>query len=637
MNDSVGAKSKMPVGALGFAVATIYVVLNMLATQLSITPRFDFTEDMLFTLSAGTRLTLSRMETPITLHVFISSRLIREVPIFASQARNAHRLINEMVRVSKGKLSVQDHRPEPFSEAEDHALSLGLQGVPIDRYGETVYFGIAAVNDLGEAERIPFLETDREMLLEYDLVKILDSLANPVQKVVGVMSSLPILGNLQAQMGGLPTVPWSIGARLNSRYELFTMPPTVDYLPSSVDTMLVVHPTDLNMRSVYELEQFLFRGGRALIFLDPKADSLLGESPDSISTSTSGLRPLLDHWGISVVPGKLLGDRSLALKVNAGSQSQPIPEDHLIWVGVTPQTMSQTHPAVARLSGVNLASSGVIMREDGSAMFLEPLIESTENSGLIDVSAATGLRPDVLGIQAQFRPDPVTYVMAAQLTGDVTTAFPDGPPAPTVPDDDLNAPHLVRSDGTISVILVADSDMLDDRFWVQKQQFFGREVEREIAGNGQFVMNALGFLVGGDALSELRARANIRRPLERMQHLEQKAQERYQRTETELQERLAEIQSEIDRLEGISARKDDLTGRANVTAFLSDSESVELESLRESILTIRQGLRSVQRQLRQDVERLERWLQFFNIGLAPILICVGGITFGMWIRRRRSI
>ena len=56
--------------------------------------------------------------------------------------------------------------------------------------------------------------------------------------------------------------------------------------------------------------------------------------------------------------------------------------------------------------------------------------------------------------------------------------------------------------------------MLDDRVWVQSQDFFGQRVVVPIANNGDFVANAVDVLAGGEDLIGLRSRGTAARPFE---------------------------------------------------------------------------------------------------------------------------
>lgn len=634
------------VSLLGVALAAVlYVAVNALVNIAAPAgARVDVTEDSLYTLSEGTHATLGRIDEPVELHFFLSERLGREVPFYASYGRRVRDLLVEIAAASTGRIIVHEHDPEPFSDDEDLAVSLGVQGIPVDRGGELGYFGLAGTNSVDDTEVIPFFQPEREALLEYDLARMIHALSNPEPTVIGVMGSLPIMGDMRAGMQGGVLVPWAIGRHLKASFDVVNLPESIDALPSELGVMMVVHPRAMNERAVYELEQFLFRGGRAVLFIDPKAESDPSQGAGGTSTSAGGIQPLFERWGIRVPEGKLVADRSMALRINAGSAARPVPADYLLWLGVSGEHMASDDPVTSQLPPLNLASAGHIVRESGSPLTLEPLISSSRNSSLMDAGEVRGSRPDVLGLLDRFAPDDRMYVMAARLTGDLATAFPNGPPPRMIERtaQELAAnpdpPQLMRSDGPVNIVLVADSDLLEDRFWLRKQQFFGREVEEEIAGNGDFVINVLGNLAGSDELLGLRSRGVSQRPFERVREIERRAQRHLQDKERELQDKLEETQGKIAELEGVRTTKDPATGEMKVEVSLTSEQRVAVEALRSEMLSIRRQLRAVQRGLRADVERLESWLQFANIGLVPIIVSVVAVMLVTMrlVRRRRN-
>ena len=623
--------------------AVLYVSVNVLFNVSAPQVRLDVTEDGLFTLSEGTLATIGRIDEPIELHFFLSGHLGREVPFYASYGVRVRELLTEIAAASGGKVILREHDPEPFSRGEELAVSFGVQGVPVESGGELAYFGLAGTNSVDDIETVPFFQPEREMLLEYDVARMIHALSDPEPTLVGVMGSLPVMGDMHAQAQGGVLVPWAIARHLKAGFDTIHLPESIDDLPKSVDVMMVVHPRAMSDRAIYELEQFLFRGGRALLFLDPKAESDTSVGPQGASSSTGGLGSLLRKWGIEVPDRRLVGDRSMALTINAGTAARPVPAEFLVWLGASSENMAQDDPVTARLPSLNLASAGFIRRVESSPLALEPLITSGRDSAPIDVDAVRGLRPDVLGLLNRFRPDGDAYVIGARLTGDVATAFPDGPPPRTVAKTTAKLAtgpdprQLTRSLRPINVILVADADLLEDRFWLRKREFFGREVEETIAGNADFVVNALGNLAGSDALLKLRSRGVSQRPFARIRALERDAQSRFREKERELQDKLRETQEKIAGLEGVRTAEDALTGERRVEVSLTDGQRVEVEALRGQMLSIRRQLHAVRRSLRENVERLEAWLRFANIGFVPMVLSVVAILVGLvrMARRRR--
>lgn len=613
----------------------LYVAVNTLFNLMPSVVRLDVTEDGLYTLSQGTHRILAGIDEPVELHFFASEQLGREAPFYASYGRRIRELLVEIMVASGGKIILREYAPKPFSDDEDRAVSLGIQGIPVDQNEGLAYFGLAGVNAVDDVDSIPFFQPDQEALLEYHLARMIYRLSNVNPTVVGVISSLPIMGDMSDQAAGGVLVPWEIGNRLKENYDVVNLPESIDALPAGIDVLMIVHPRALSARAIYEIEQFLFRGGRAILFIDPKAESDVSLGLDDTSASTDGLQPLLKHWGVRVADGQLVGDRSLALRINAGSVAQPVPADFLVWLGVAGDNMSQTDPVTSRLFGLNLASAGFITRESNSSFTVEPLIFSSPNSSPVATEKVRGAIPDVMGLLEGFKPDQKTYVMAARLTGNATTAFAEGAPAQTIKrtgrELTQNPPpaQLMESGSPVNVIVVADSDLLADRFWLRKRQFFGREVAEPIAGNADFVVNALGHLAGSDALLTLRTRGLSRRPFERVRALQRQAESRLQDRERVLRNKLKEIQDNIAGLEGVRTVKDAESGKIKVDVSLTGEQRAQLESLRRDMLSIRQQLRAVQRGLREDVENMETWLQFINIGLVPVIVSAIAVALGI--------
>lgn len=633
------------VSPAGLVVAAVlYLALNTLFDVSIPAARIDLTEDKLFTLSKGTHVTIEKIDEPIEVHYFFSEQLGRTQPAYAAYARRVSELLGEIATASHGKIIVHEHNPEAFSRGADLAVSLGIQGVPVNQEGALAYFGLAAVNSVDEVELIPFFQPERENLLEYDLVQIIHALSDPQPTVVGVMSSLPILGDMQARMQGRGSPPWAIAQQLRASFELLSLPQSLDDVPTGVKVMMIVHPRALNERTMYALEQFLFRGGHAMMFIDPKSESDVTVGPNELSTSAGSLARLFEQWGIEVPQGLLVGDRSLASKVNAGTAQQVIAADYVVWQTIRSDNMTQEDPVTSQLPVIRIASPGYIVRRADSPLLVQPLLFSTKDSAAVKVEDVRGITPDILGLLKSFKADDQSYVMAARLTGEAQSAFPLGPPPRVIERSAAEqaatpgAEQIMRAKGPINVILVTDSDLLDDSFWQRTQTVYGREVKQAIASNADFVVNAISNLAGGDQLIGLRSRGVSQRPFERVVRLQREAELRLRDKERALQDKLKQAQLKVAQLKGVQTRTDANTGALAVDVSLTSEQSNEMERLRGEIIASRQQLRGVQRGLREDVDSLQIWLQFLNIGLVPLLVAFIAVVLAAWgaLRRRRA-
>jgi len=625
-------------------IALMLISVNIIAGRL-FAWRLDLTGEHLYTLSRGTQQTLARIEEPITLRFYYSNRLADEVPSYGVYAQRVRELLDQYVAAAHGKIRLEVYNPLPFSDAEDRAVAFGLQGVPLDVAGEQVYFGLAATNSTDDQQVIAFFQPERERFLEYDLTKLVHSLAFPKKTVVGLITTLPLEGDMMAMMRGRPAEPMAIMEQLQQLDTVKPLAADIDAIPPDVDVLMLVHPQSLSDKTLFAIDQFVMKGGKALIFVDPLSE-LQASHPSQLnppgSPSASNLERLFKSWGFEVPANTVAGDRRAAQRVGVpGSRGGTRPLDYIAWLNLKADNLNRTDMITADLSHVMLASSGIIQPTEGAKTTVEPLITTSPDSTKIPAEKLTGL-PDVASLLAEFKPDNKSYILAAHVTGTADTAFPDGPPKPPEPakseakegeaappsPEPPAAEWVKQSAKPINVVVVADTDMLDDRFWLQKQEFFGQRVLVPTANNGDFVANAIEVLAGGDDLVGLRSRGTSARPFEVVERIQGEAQARYSDKERALQAKLKDTQAKLAGLTG----KD----QANAPASLSAEETKAIEEFRADMVQTRRQLRDVQAALRSDIGHLKTGFEFLDIALIPIIVAAAAIILGALRLRRRS-
>ena len=186
--------------------------------------------------------------------------------------------------------------------------------------------------------------------------------------------------------------------------------------------------------------------------------------------------------------------------------------------------------------------------------------------------------------------------------------------------------------------MVADVDLLEDRFWVQVQNFFGQRMAIPTSGNADFVVNALDNLSGNEALIGLRSRGQTARPFGLVRDIQLEASRRYRDKERLLEERLAETEKKLADLEtkGGGQAGEGAAMSTPVEVILSPEQQAAIEEFRTEMLDIRAQLREVQHALRRDIDTLGAWLKFINIVLAPLMIALGALSLALWRRRRTA-
>jgi ABC-type uncharacterized transport system involved in gliding motility auxiliary subunit len=621
--------------------ALVCIALLLIAANIVIgrffTARIDLTAEHLYTLSPGTRHTLAKIAEPITLRLYYSNRLGDEVPAYGVYAQRVRELLDQYVAAANGRIRLETYNPQPFSDVEDRAVAFGLQAVPLDSEGDQVYFGLAATNSTDDQQVIPFFSPERERFLEYDLTKLVHSLAVPKRTVVGLISSLPLQGDMMAAMQGRPSQPMAVMDQLQQLDKVEPLGAGIDAIPADVDVLMLVHPQNLPPKTLFAIDQFVLKGGKALVFVDPHSE-LQAAQPSQMnppgSPTSSNLTPLFKAWGFEMLPNVVAGDRTAAQQVSVpvpGRGEEPL--DYIAWLDLKAANLNRDDMITADLSHITMASAGILEPLLGAKTTFEPLISTSADSTKIPADKLNGL-PDVAGLLANFRPDGKRYVLAAHVTGPAQTAFPNGPPqAPEAPTSKpgaakpATAKWLKAAARPINVVVVADTDILDDRVWVQSQDFFGQRVIVPVANNGDFVADAVDVLAGGDDLIGLRSRGTAARPFEVVDRIQRDAQARYSAEEHALQQKL----------KSTAAKLADLTGRdqAATPANLSPEQTKAIGQFRADMLQTRRQLREVQAALRSNIQRLKGGLEFFDIALVPILVAIVAIVVGAVRRKRR--
>jgi len=623
----------------GLAItAALFLAVLLLSNILFSGWRLDLTENRLYTLSDGTKSLVSNLDEPIHLRFYFSQDVAREIAPVRAYGQRVEELLEEFVANSDGKLKLSVIDPEPFSEAEDEAAGFGLVSAPVGASGDKLYMGMAATNTIGDDASIVFFQMDREAFLEYEISKLLYDLANPQKRVIGLMSGLPITGAQAVQItpGQAPPQqnPWVITQQLAQFFELRDLGTGITAVPNDVDILMVVHPQNFSDASQYAIDQFVVGGGNAIFFVDPLAERQPQDPAAAMGGGTlkfSELNRLFNAWGFHVPADQIIADQEFALPVQVQQNSRPV--IHLGLLGISGEAINRDEVMTAHLDSVNFGSAGFITEKaapvaDGegagsTGIEIIPLISSSERAQPIPAARMNYL-PDPAALMRGFVPTGEQYALAARIHGKIKTAFADG-----APDGAAAGPeHLAVSSEAVNMIVVADTDMLSDRLWVQIQNMFGQQVASPWANNGDFTVNSLDALGGSEELISIRSRGTFNRPFERVVDLRRDAELKFRDKEEELEAELRDTERKLNELQGGA----EVSG--NRMTLTADQQQA-IEDFRSDQIRIRKELRDVRHQLDKDIEALGFWLELLNTLAIPLLIIL--LAIGLGIRRSRSV
>ena len=585
-----------------YALAPVCFILILLITNtLFSSARLDLTEQNIYSLSDGTQNILENLEQEVEVTLYYSDKASKDLTALRSYAKRVQELLAEYVILSDGKLSLTVIDPEPFSEAEDQAAEVGLQAIPIAS-GEEIYFGLSAQSKSGVQSIISFLQPDKEAFLEYQLTELVYRLGQSVTPVLGLMSNLDMRGGFDMQRGG-STPPWTVFEQLDQLYDVRWVSEELDEIESDIDLLMLVMPENLSQEATYALDQFVMGGGKLLLFMDPKAETAQPEPEGETNEQLDdALDKLLKSWGVDYVSDSVVVDEAYGLTISMG-QGQP-PVRHIGLLGVQSDGLNPNEVASAELEVVNFASSGVLLPTENAQSEFNALAWSSPYAQLMAVDEYNQIQ-DPTELQHRVSAATDSYILAARLSGAANSVFD------AKPDAIGSDAEFIKATEQLNVLVVADTDVLSDRLWVQVQNFFGQRVVQPWADNGAFAHNLVEQFLGSSDLINIRSRGRFSRPFEVVQDIQQKAQTQYLENERLLQQQLEQTEIQLAELE---------TLRDKDTMMLSAEQEATLEQFQQEKLHIRKALRDVRHELGKDIEGLGSLLKVLNIAVAPILL-----------------
>ncbi len=669
----IGAFAGVTVALCAFAVASTYAVRGL---------RLDLTEDRLYSLSPAVAPLVQRLDEPVKLDFYYSAEAAQGMPQIQSYANRVREFLQEVAQASKGRITLRVIDPAPFSEAQDEARAAGIAPLRLDGSGKELMLGLVAKNSVDQAEAMPFLDPNKEPFLEYDVMRLVQSIGKLKKPTIGLLSSLPLAG------GGVnpadprqPAEPWQIYLQLKQLYQVKDIATTDSALPEGLDALVIVHPRELSTDLLRSIDSYALKGGRILAFLDPHCEAQPSEDRFSGGSGdkSSDLGPLTRAWGIEWTRSKVVADSTYAQRVRVRSQGPVQVMDYLIWLALREDALAKDDPSTGRLSQVNSQTMGAIDIRESNKAAVKPLIESSAESMRLD-----GVRiqffPDPEGLMRDFKPEGKRNVLAVRVQGPIEAAYdeagnptiappesskpvmlaPDGSEipaapgkgpfqdpapvapttaapapaqpspapeqAPTGPASASNPPSPAKAPrtGTGNIVIVADADLLSDQNWIEQQRMGNLVLgSRVMADNGAFVLNVLEMFTGDEALLNLRARGKYQRPFDRVEEIRKAAEKQYLDRERELQNQIQQSEARLTELQAQKTPENQL--------ILSPEQEAEVVKLEEQTLAARKELRSVQFNLRREYEGLGTRLMLVNVVAWPLV--VAGLAAIMLARR----
>jgi ABC-type uncharacterized transport system involved in gliding motility auxiliary subunit len=639
--------------------------------------KVDITQQGLYTLSQGTKSILGRLNQPIKAKLYYARTAARKAPdqirFFNNYYEFVRSLLEEYVAASKGMVELEIIDPRPFSPEEEQALKYGLQRFPLSEE-ESFFFGLVVQTQFGVEKTIPFFAPDRHNFVEYDISYLIDTAVTKQKKRIGVMSSLPVMGQdtsdymarMMQMQGQQLEPPWGIVQQLKSKYEVTSVPTDINDVKdiNNVDILLVVHPKNLSDKAQFAIDQFILKGGRAIVCVDPfcimdrpQRNPMQFQQQDQ----SSNLPRLLKTWGLEMPANTFAGDRALALEAAISRNQRP--EKIIGYLELKSGCFDKNSVLTTDLNQVRMLFAGVLNEvspsapagagqktepnqpqekkaDESTGLRRTPLLMTTQRGNTWKVSSPFELMyPDPARLMGSFTDGTQPVNMAYLVTGKFKSSFPEGIEVevasadPNEKDDaDPNKPKMVKqhitglteAQGDGAVVVFADADFISDQM-AYANSIFGKMI---VGDNSALLVNAIEDLSGSGDLISIRSRGNFKRPFVVVDRIEQEAEK----------ETAAEVEVVNAQIEGFNQNLQTLVASAKdekQQELLGSNIVKQKRDLEVKIREAQRQLREIKAKRRERTDRLATRLEVVNMAALPGLVMVFAIALSIWRGARK--
>ncbi|TVU73661.1 GldG family protein [Cobetia crustatorum] len=496
--------------AVAFGMIAILLACQRLPTMFTpngqnpLSAAHDLTETRQHSLSPASRLLLSRLDAPVTLTFAYSERFAADLPQLRELAARIETRLAAFGRQPQVRLRRLD--PEPDSDGFADLEAQGLTALSLPG-GERMLFGLMVDGPYAERRAIALLKAADINGLEAHVARLIQEVSRTQPPRLGVLSSLPVMGQPSLEQGRA-LGSWGLMDHLNARLR-------IDWLSGGddparpikhQDALLVIAPRLLPGATLEAISDYLDRGGRVLMLLDP-----LPEMLDQPAPASQALKTLLARAGVRSEAGQIVADSQLALPIGLMDGTRAL-SPTLLNVGA-----GQLSDAA-----LNLNVDQLVMSSAGWLSPLAPTAKATREAQpsaplqwLIRGTDSTRLLPAERVYTSRMDPRPLSG-LTGERVGEGGLAVLARWPDATLPAHKATAQELDKAATGGQLLIVSDVDMASDRLW-RREAADGSE--RALNANARWLENAIDLLAGSPELVALRARAHQVRELTRLHTL----------------------------------------------------------------------------------------------------------------------
>lgn len=596
--------------AAGIVVFGIIVLLvNYLSSGLNY--RKDLSADKLYTLTPSTKIILSKLDSDASVRFYFSES---DASISVQEKAFAQRvtdLLEEYKSISDGRVSFRIIDPAPGSIEEKSAALDGIE--PIVKQDNTKrYFGIS-VSYRDSIKTIPVLSKDQEVLLEYHLTHLFKHLMKPQKPVIGVLTDFPVVEQQANPMAGQyqNRPAWRIIDELRKDYDLIQIEDRyADWGRADgsnyFDLVVIYKFGFMSQQSRLALDQYLLRGGKAIIINDPfplvgaEADKTFRFQPSSFPYH-GNTQSMTEFWKIRLSYERYISDEESATKMKNGKNSAIITLED--------KNLNKNHKAFADLDKLIFAYSGYFIYEK---------LEGVEINNLVSVKGSTVKTKDFSNQEALKNPEkpekdlPIIIQVKGKLN-----SFYSG--------QNYNRKHVLTvPQKEAEVVLIGDMDFLKDSYTFVPQEKNGQKEAFRISDNIEMFLNLVDSMVTDGDMISVRMRREKKRNLDYMNDIRQEQRKDFME---EVQKIQAEYQSKDLEVKEFYRKQENQIS-------LTEEELLKLKESELELREISDRLNEIQHKFNEMERKTRHTIVFVNAAAVPIIIFISWLLTTIYRKRR---
>lgn len=611
--------------------------------------KWDITKQHLWTLSGGTKAILAKLNQPITMKLYYAKTAAMKGPdqirYFNNYYEFVKSLLEEYVAASNGMIKLEIIDPRPYSDDEVAAMRYGLKRFLITE-DESFFFGLVVQTQFGVEKTIPIFSPNRQNFVEYDISYLIDTAITRQKKRIGILSSLTMMGDemspymarMMRMQGQNPRPAWSFVEQLKQQYEVQAISTEANEI-KDIDILMVIHPKDLPEQTLFAIDQFVLKGGRAVIMVDPYC---VVDLPDRAQMQmglehnpSSDLNKLLVNWGLEMPKDTFAGDRQLAREAELKEGQGP--QKIIGFLDLTPECFNKDNVITAQLNDVKMLFSGVLREVPIDEKELKarniqrtPLVMTTAkgNSWMVENQMEL-MMFDAALLMKKFTDGTKPVNMAYMVSGKFKSAFPKGIDIEEQLPADANEPNapktkevhitgVTEAKEDCAVVVFADVDFISDQVAYSRNMFFGTII---VGDSSALALNAVEGLGGSSELISIRSRGNFKRPFAVVDKIEAQAESQTAQEEEKINQQIAGFENELQSMLATQKQgQEEIVG----SSIIQKKNELELQ-IREA----KKQLQQIKKNRLQRIEALGNELRNFNMLTAPAIILIITIILGI--------